>query len=755
MPSSWDWKIDALFWPLIREFDADFWSHFQRNLRSLEMENAAAYESFIEEVVEANVGTTSFTKDKYQEYFIESNQRLASWAWPRSIELGEKIAALTAPYGTPSAMAVTFYEVGQVLPQRTVDLLGLTNSPKQVVHLELDGVPDSIQLLVYSRAGRYRLEYQESFAKRIDAQITHLFVENDQTANLLRYAWGLGSSISPVKVELTVPGGRVTAMLESYSSKWIRELSPFALTQFGNLFFSTSTFTDNNPIVIVCGDTVGDFCFAYSRQKITETTHWFPLSPSNITTSLGEMMVEVMSEVLTENAGSPHEVRKVFVTSYSEDSQNLQPLVDALNSLLASSPPFLYTAQSVSVEACEVRKLPTERDVYLLDREVSDVTTYEPFVNEEMASTVKVLTPTIGRLEGCRWQVDIEDDLRRLPSRNIVNSLLTAGDSHVKFALRSSRSGISIDSHGTGFTLSGTSVSQSLVKVKPRFPPIEEIYREVFQTQKTKIQPSDKGKFSLRMVELWGDLESISSDLRSPSLGLLWRNWANKLRSQKIPGLTFDGRRYLRLIDVVHSTGLHVDEAREVIDSYLLRGILSRGLVLSCTQCDNTSFYRSNEFSELFECRRCRRSSPIMRQNWKGTREPQWFYGMDEMVFQALNNNAAVPLLALAELAKGFRSFDWMPEQVLVNQTGDQVEIDIFAIRNGELILGEAKLANRLEMSDKKLASLGSLFNLIRLEVFVMATSENNWTEDSRAKIFKYLPPETRVEWLTKLRYHD
>jgi len=145
----------------------------------------------------------------------------------------------------------------------------------------------------------------------------------------------------------------------------------------------------------------------------------------------------------------------------------------------------------------------------------------------------------------------------------------------------------------------------------------------------------------------------------------------------------------------------------------------------------------------------------VLQQNWKGAREPQWFYGIDEMVFQALKNNAAVPILALAELAKGYRSFEWMPEQVLINRNGEQVEIDIVAIRNGELILGEAKLANRLDMTDKKLAALGNLFDQIRLEIFVMATSENDWTEDSRAKIVKFLPTGTRIEWLTKLRSNN
>jgi len=105
------------------------------------------------------------------------------------------------------------------------------------------------------------------------------------------------------------------------------------------------------------------------------------------------MMIEVMAEVLAENAGTPHEVRKVFVTSYSANPSEWQPLVDALNSLLATYPSFLYPAQSVEVEAREVSKLPTERDVYLLDHEVSDLITYEPFVDEEMAGTAKVLSP--------------------------------------------------------------------------------------------------------------------------------------------------------------------------------------------------------------------------------------------------------------------------------------------------------------------------------------------------------------------------
>jgi len=93
-----------------------------------------------------------------------------------------------------------------------------------------------------------------------------------------------------------------------------------------------------------------------------------------------------------------------------------------------------------------------------------------------------------------------------------------------------------------------------------------------------------------------------------------------------------------------------------------------------------------------------------------------------------------------------------MPEQMLVGGKGNPMEIDILAIRNGILILGEAKSTNRIDMTDKRLEKLGRIVSGIGAKRFVMATSHDDWTSDSRARIVKCIAPSAPVEWLSRLR---
>jgi hypothetical protein len=752
-PASWDWVIPEKLWPLLSEFDADYWSHFQRNTLSLEMRGSEHLGSFLTEFVDQFRGTTSQSDDDLREEALITHQRVPSWVWPPALPAHNRILLSTAPYGTPEAMAISRYEIGRNPPNRFVEITSLAGCARTVYHLECEEIPELVQLLVYATSGRFRPDFQRRFLKLSDAQITHLFIDSDEIANLLRYAWGSAASIHPNKVEVEVSAGRVSAQVENYSAQSIRENCPFGLTTLGNLSYFTSTTSADNPIVIICGDTAEDFCYAYTRQRVTQTTHWLPLSNFDDTSQLHLLMLEVMAEVLYEASDTPNELKRIVLTSCSVDVEELELISRSLNDLILAMPEVAYPIKVLTVDVVDVDDVPVTRDAYILDKENFDVILYEPFVGETMVKPATVLVPSIGPPDGCRWQVDIESDSCMVPAMLALNPLLSAlGESHSNFSVRASKSGISIDSHGASYVFSGMTFSQSLVKVRLRFPPVEEIFREMFSRMGLTIKSSDKGNFNRRLVELWGDLQSAAEDLRSPIWGTLFTKWVDTKKSDVLPGIIVDQRRCLTFSDAVRSTKLHVDAVRDVLDSYLLRGIISRGLVLSCRRCENTSFYRVADISETFECRRCRQVTAISRVNWQGAREPIWFYALDEVVYQALDKNGAVPILALATLAKGYRSFQWMPEQMLVGGKGNPMEIDILAIRNGILILGEAKSTNRIDMTDKRLEKLGRIVSGIGAKRFVMATSHDDWTSDSRARIVKCIAPSAPVEWLSRLR---
>jgi hypothetical protein len=197
-----------------------------------------------------------------------------------------------------------------------------------------------------------------------------------------------------------------------------------------------------------------------------------------------------------------------------------------------------------------------------------------------------------------------------------------------------------------------------------------------------------------------GGLSELAKDLQPGAPWNVLALWVSESPSDDI--WRIQGRNYLRLEDVEHVSALPTNAVRELLDRYLHRSIATRGLILKCVLCARTSFYRLEDLGPGFRCERCRLVNEILRMNWKGGEEPQWFYAVDEVVYQGLTANIHVPVLALAALSKSTRSFLHMPEAVVHRPDHDDIEVDIWAVVDGRIVIGEAKKSDQLETSDRR-----------------------------------------------------
>ena len=256
------------------------------------------------------------------------------------------------------------------------------------------------------------------------------------------------------------------------------------------------------------------------------------------------------------------------------------------------------------------------------------------------------------------------------------------------------------------------------------------------------------------MIDLWRGLPALATDLETTqTLGLL-HSWVN-VKSDGSPGIVAQQRRHLRLSDVMKITGLRVDPARDLLDQYVSQEIVSRGLLLTCELCKGTSFYRLDDVGTGFRCQRCRQTNEILKHSWKGAREPLWFYSLDEVVFQGLKANSHVPLLALANIAKSSNSFLYMPEgQVHINGRSD-IEIDLWAVADGKILIGEAKIQDRLESSAQLETSRCTAFSQLALDLtadeFVMATAKPAWRAETRQAAERIIGANTPIRWMDSL----
>jgi hypothetical protein len=111
-------------------------------------------------------------------------------------------------------------------------------------------------------------------------------------------------------------------------------------------------------------------------------------------------------------------------------------------------------------------------------------------------------------------------------------------------------------------------------------------------------------------------------------------------------------------------------------------------------------WYEMNELGQSFECRRCHTSTLLTADSWKQIGdEPAFYYDLAEVAYQALRGNVRVPVAALVKIRNGSKSFLDLPEVEITDGAGSTIEVDLLAIVDGRIILGEAKTSDRLHDS--------------------------------------------------------
>lgn len=115
-----------------------------------------------------------------------------------------------------------------------------------------------------------------------------------------------------------------------------------------------------------------------------------------------------------------------------------------------------------------------------------------------------------------------------------------------------------------------------------------------------------------------------------------------------------------------------------------------------------------------------------------------------------------MPVLALATLAQSAHSFQDMPEAVVRREGYPDLEVDLWAIIDGRIVIGEAKISDRLEPIKRKevqrCAAARGLIEDLSADRFVMATTGPAWYGRTETVVNEKIAPAAEVTWLTNLR---
>jgi hypothetical protein len=172
---------------------------------------------------------------------------------------------------------------------------------------------------------------------------------------------------------------------------------------------------------------------------------------------------------------------------------------------------------------------------------------------------------------------------------------------------------------------------------------------------------------------------------------------------------------------------------------WLERGILSSGFQLSCPKCDFEGWYPITAVGENYRCWRCQ--SEVMRPP-----SAEIHYRLHESVYQAHKDHMIVPILTLDWLRKGAQhSFVYTTPVLLEKGNPKSPEIDVLAMSDGRVIIGECKVPNR--MSKSVYGKYGHLADKISADIILFATAtRKNTCESVDCKLCRQLATDSYAD---------
>jgi hypothetical protein len=365
------------------------------------------------------------------------------------------------------------------------------------------------------------------------------------------------------------------------------------------------------------------------------------------------------------------------------------------------------------------------------------------------------------------WCTDIRLPGYQLPPRTAIKSS-TLG-SHApgtvpEAKVRSSRFGLSFHSSRLGFVPGGASIEGRTANPFLRFISATNALGEIASKQGASVTISSAGRRGMNAVEMWGGFEELANDLQGEIRSLL-DAFTPPRRAEKTgayaSGYAVRGVGYITFSNARATLGWSESRTKELLDRLASRGVLIRGFILGCERCLGKHHYNLENMRQAsFTCPLCGHTNQLTSTRW-GSNDPDpiWTYGLSYIVRDFLDQNGDVPLLASYQLSRGAESYVWSPEIALTYGNGDSIELDISMVRDGRVVIGEAKSNTRIsggrKTSTKAARRMVQAALTLSADEIVLATSRDDWSPSATVAISTALDelwtlsPKPQVTYMT------
>jgi len=372
-----------------------------------------------------------------------------------------------------------------------------------------------------------------------------------------------------------------------------------------------------------------------------------------------------------------------------------------------------------------------------------------------------VQTPSSEDLRGPArpfWEVDVEVDRSAMPSGRDLNgrSLLADLEPLTATVLRSGRDGITFNPASMFFVPGGATLAQSIAKPRLRVLGLRGWVAAITAQHHPdmSVELSEAGRRALILTRMWGSRSAVAEDLFALGPFLAEFRASSKTYTTAYPagdGYPLQRNEGVLTLNAANRTlasSLGPESVRDRVNHLLQIKVLQRGLVMSCSECERWAFYRMDLLKERNTCARCGAPAYSTKSRWATPHgEPEWYYDLHGAVRELLAQNGDVPLLAARTLAESARSYEDVAELDFLTPAGTRSEIDLIALVDGRLIVGEAKRnaevgTDKVRKTAEKLIRVADVLGAD--EILLCSTATGPW---KTSEVEMLLSAITRQEW--------
>lgn len=738
--------IDEKFWEILEAYSPDKIGRYVPSLLDLEEADPDQYQKIKEDRKNAWALPSDDT-------FEETWNREVRLATINKMEIDkgllEELKDRLAPFYNEDYIANEYVRRGEPLGfpfTHASDIIEHANDKPEKIAVPRKLANKELQLLASSRTGAVTQTFiDEMKSKGIediacppnieDKDYVLLFEKGEENIRLQRaVSAALGS------------GG------EPYPETDFLRHFPFTISMIElSKYYHVGTHRDwEENLVVVIGSQVTDYCLYYCLSRMHEGIYWLPdnfLQDANDKAGQDEdienfadteqFAVEIVHAYFNK-IGYGHEQKRISITSASLDDTQLELRKTWMSNLyLFGTNEFLSGVVVVPLSelsvhcvwrVIETNNYANQQDiVFQGGKGVSRLNTPKP-------KNFRFIDPTKHR-----WITSIEIEGYRPPvlpflGKDIIESILTTQD------VRIAADGLAYFCPNIGY-LRGQDVDVNIIRPKLRLVDETEIFAKYFQYSGYDIELSDKGSYLKDTIERFGSLQATAEFFRAKQHRDLfdqYRYTTDTANDDVAFHLDTEKRAYLSL-DAFSRTLGDSAKATALIDELTAKDILSRGFIFHCSRCRRAAWYGLGEVSREFKCKRCDFVQSLSQKSWKLTEEPRWYYRLAETVSLFYETSSYLTALALDKLRQQSKeAFHYICETNIKNypKQGDQKEIDILAISDGKLILGECKDCKPKAKDLEKYYWLQKKLK-IKPGRFVLATTETAIADEVRNKLAK------------------